>query len=769
MTEALNEAQLRLAAIVATSDDAIISTDPTGTVTSWNQAAERIFGYSEADAVGRSIGRIVPPEYHAEQEDVLRSIRMGHTVTHYETVRLRKDGQRIEVSLTVSPIMTPDGAILGVSHIARDVTENNRRTRAAQHLAAIVDSSDDAIVSKDLDGTIRSWNRAAEELFGYRASEVVGKSIRLIVPADRQGEEDEVLRRVRQGEGLDHFETVRLRKDGSSIPISLTVSPVRSETGEIIGASKIARDLSRSQRVQRDAQRLAAIVDSSDDAIVSKDLNSIVTSWNAAAEHMFGFSADEMVGKSIRLLIPDDRQQEEDEVLFRIRRGERVEHYETVRRRKDGSLFPVSLTVSPIRTDDGTVIGASKIARDISDRKRADEERQRLLTITRNAARMKDEFLATLSHELRTPLNAIVGYLRMMQAGLLTGEKQSRAVDIVTRNATSLTQIVEDVLDVSRIISGKLRLDVQAVELHTIVQDSVETIRPAADAKGIRVDLIADPRTPRVSGDPERFRQILWNLCSNAVKFTERGGRVQIRLERVNSHVEISVADTGIGIPVAFLPYVFDRFSQADAGIDRARGGLGLGLAICRHLVELQGGRIFVDSDGPGKGSTFRIELPIRVAYPRYQAGERDHPQSPPGSGPIAVPRLDGIRVLVVDDDRDALALIREILEVTGATVVTADSGPDALKKMERTNPDILVADLGMPEMNGFDLIDCVRDSPELRIREIPAAALTAFARSEDRTKALRHGFQLHLAKPIDPSELMAAVAGLAKRARVDE
>jgi PAS domain S-box-containing protein len=665
--------------------------------------------------------------------------------------------------------MTPDGVILGVSHIARDVTQSNRRTRAAQHLAAIVDSSDDAIVSKDLDGTIRSWNRAAEELFGYRASEVVGKSIRLIVPADRQGEEDEVLRRVREGEGLYHFETERLRKDGSLIPISLTVSPVRSETGEIIGASKIARDLSRSQRVQRDAQRLAAIVDSSDDAIVSKDLNSIVASWNAAAEKMFGFSAAEIVGKSVRLLIPDDRQQEEDEVLFRIRRGERVEHYETVRRRKDGSLFPVSLTVSPIRTDDGTVIGASKIARDISDRKRADEERQRLLTITRNAARMKDEFLATLSHELRTPLNAIVGYLRMMQAGLLTGEKQSRAVDIVARNATSLTQIVEDVLDVSRIISGKLRLDVQAVELHTIVQDTVETIRPAADAKGIRVDLIADPRTPPVSGDPERFRQILWNLCSNAVKFTERGGRVQIRLERVNSHVEISVADTGIGISVAFLPHVFDRFSQADAGIDRAQGGLGLGLAISRHLVELQGGRIFVDSDGPGKGSTFRIELPIRVAHPRYQTGERDHPQSPPGSGPIGVPRLDGIRVLVVDDDRDALALIREILEVTGATVVTADSGPEALKKMERTNPDVLVADLGMPAMNGFDLIDCVRDSSELRIREIPAAALTAFARSEDRTKALRHGFQLHLAKPIDPGELMAAVAGLAKRTRIDE
>ena len=255
------------------------------------------------------------------------------------------------------------------------------------------------------------------------------------------------------------------------MPISLTVSPIRASTGEIIGASKIVRDLSRVQRVQRDALRLASIVDSSDDAIVSKDLNGIVTSWNAAAERMFGFTASEMVGQSIRRIIPDDRQQEEDEVLSRIRRGERVEHYETIRRRKDGTLVPVSLTVSPIRSQDGTVVGASKIARDISERERAEQERQRLLTIARDASRLKDEFLATLSHELRTPLNAIVGYVRMMQSDLLTGEKRTRALDTVARNVTSLTQIVEDVLDVSRIISGKLRLDVQPVDLPPVIRE----------------------------------------------------------------------------------------------------------------------------------------------------------------------------------------------------------------------------------------------------------------------------------------------------------
>ncbi|RPH63121.1 MAG: PAS domain S-box protein [Acidobacteria bacterium] len=764
-SEPLSDAQLRLSALVASSDAAIISKDLAGTITSWNRAAERIFGYTESEAVGQSIRLIVPPELFSEEDEVLLRVRGGEGVDHYETVRLRQDGRRIDVSVTVSPITRLDGTIVGVSRIARDITHTKHLERDARHFAAIVESSDDAIISKDLDGTIRSWNRSAEVLFGYAAAEVIGRSIRIIVPPDRESEEDHVLSSVRRGEIVDHFETLRLRKDGTLVPISLTVSPIRAASGEIVGASTIARDLSRTQRAQRDALRLAAIVDSSDDAIVSKDLNGIVTSWNTAAEEIFGFSADEMIGQSIRLLIPDDRQQEENEVLAKIRRGERVEHYETIRRRKDGALVPISLTVSPIRSEDGTVIGASKIARDISELERAEIERRRMLGIAQDASRLKDEFLATLSHELRTPLNAIVGYLRMMQAGLITGEKQSRAMDTVVRNAASLTQIVEDVLDVSRIISGKLRLNVQSVELAEIIEEAVETIRPEEEAKGIRIETIVDPRTGPVSGDPERLRQILWNLCSNAVKFTQRGGRVQVRLERVNSHIEVSVSDTGIGISAEFLPHLFERFRQADAGFNRAAGGLGLGLAISRHLVELQGGRIFAESEGLGKGSTFRVELPVRTAYATSSSETREHPHAPLVGGHLEVPQLQGVRILVVDDDRDALALVREILEATGATVATASSGQEALDKLQRAKADVLIADLGMPTMTGFELIDRVRRFENVEIRDIPAAALTAFARSEDRAKALRSGFELHLAKPIDPGELMAAAAALARRA----
>jgi PAS domain S-box-containing protein len=635
---------------------------------------------------------------------------------------------------------------------------------AQLHLATIVASAEDAIISRDLDGTVVSWNPAAERLFGYEAADMVGQSIHLIIPSDRQSEEDQVLAALKRGEIVDHFETVRRRKDGSFIPISLTLSPIRTSAGDLIGTSQIARDLSRVRRAQSDAVHLAAIVDSSDDAIVSKDLNGIVSSWNRAAERMFGYTAAEMVGRSIRTIIPNDRQQEEDTVLSRIRRGERVEHFETIRQRKDGTPVSVSLTVSPIRDESGTILGASKIARDISDRERAEQERQRLLTIARDASRLKDEFLATLSHELRTPLNAIVGYVRMMQSDLLTGDKRRRAMDTVARNVTSLTQIVEDVLDVSRIISGKLRLDVQRVDLAPVVQNAVDTVRPAADAKGVQLTTIADPRTPAVSGDPERLQQILWNVLSNAVKFTGRGGKVQVRLEQVNSHIEITVSDTGAGIPPEFLPHVFDRFRQAEAGIDRTTGGLGLGLAITRHLVELQGGRIFAASEGSGRGSTFRIELPRRVVDTAAVIEVREHPRSPRDEHHIDVPQLQGTRILAVDDDRDALALVREILEATGATVMTADTGHDALAFLERTIPDVLLADLGMPQMTGFELIERVRQSDNPRIRAVPAVALTAYARSEDRTKALRSGFQLHLAKPVDPGELMAAIVALARR-----
>jgi PAS domain S-box-containing protein len=514
------------------------------------------------------------------------------------------------------------------------------------------------------------------------------------------------------------------------------------------------------------ARHLAKVVESSDDAIISKDLNSIIISWNSAAERMFGYTAAEAVGKSIRMIIPPDRQSEEDTVLARIRSGEPIDHYETIRMRKDGVLFPISLTVSPIYDDSGTVIGASKIARDISETTRLAQENARLFAEAQDANRMKDDFLAVLSHELRTPLNAIVGYSRLLRGGLMPATEVQRAFETLERNANSLTRIVEDVLDVSRIVSGKIRLNVQAVELAVVVDNAVTTMQPAADAKGVRLQTLVDPRVGPISGDPDRLQQVVWNLVSNAVKFTPKGGRVQVVLERINSYVELVVSDTGVGITPEFLPHVFDRFRQADSGPTRKSGGLGLGLAIVRHLVELHGGSVHADSGGADKGATFTLRFPLMVIKRDAAEPRREHPLVEQLIPLTSLADLRGVRVMAVDDEPDALGLMRLVLETAGAEVITESSPLTALATIATVKPHVLVVDLGMPEIDGYDFITRLRASTDAGVRDIPAAALTAFARTEDRTRALQSGFEMHLAKPVDPAELVASVATLVRRSR---
>ena len=391
-------------------------------------------------------------------------------------------------------------------------------------------------------------------------------------------------------------------------------------------------------------------------------------------------------------------------------------------------------------------------------------ENARMYTSVQEASRIKDDFLASLSHELRTPLNAILGYARMLRSGIVAPDKKEKAVETIERNATSLTQIVEDVLDISRIVSGKIRLNVQPVEFPAIVQSAVDAITPAADAKGVRIETVLDPEAAPVSGDPERLQQVLWNLLSNAVKFTNRGGKVQVRLERVNSHLETAVSDTGIGIEPEFLPHVFERFRQADAGIARERGGLGLGLSIARQLTEMHGGTIDVSSGGLNQGATFRLKIPLMIVHPVREDVSRVHPRSSAGAQKLAVADLSGVSVLAVEDEPDALALVSEVLQAAGARVATAASAAEALKILDADVPDVVVADLGMPHVDGFQFIDRVRRHHSSRVRNLPAAALTAYARSEDRMKALRAGFQIHLAKPIDPAELVTTIAALARR-----
>jgi PAS domain S-box-containing protein len=474
----------------------------------------------------------------------------------------------------------------------------------AARLAAILASSDDAIMGTDLDDTITSWNPAAERLFGWSADEAVGMSSATLVPPEHRDEEDAAVDGVRRGRRVTRFLTARQRRNGSLVEVSVAISPILGPDGAVVGISKIARDITEHRRAEREALRLAAIVQSSEDAIVSKNLDGYVQTWNKSAERLFGYTAEEAIGRHISLIIPIERHDEETEVLRRIRAGETVEHFETVRQRKDGSLIDISLTVSPIRRG-AEIIGASKIARDITEHRRLRDE-------ALEANRLKDEFLATLSHELRTPLNTVVGYATMLQRGSMDEAQRNKAVDVIYRNAQMLTDLVSEILDTSRIITGQIRLVVAACDLSTVVRDAVDNIRPSADAKELRLEIHIEPDV-KIHGDAERLQQVMWNLLTNAVKFTPAKGLITVSLSTVDSTARIVVRDTGTGMTPDALPHVFQRFWQAE-GKAREFGGLGLGLALSRSFVELHGGRIVARSDGPGKGSEFQVDLPIRAA-----------------------------------------------------------------------------------------------------------------------------------------------------------
>jgi len=634
----------------------------------------------------------------------------------------------------------------------------------AAWVAAIVDSFDDAIVSKTLDGLITSWNRGAERIFGWTAAEAVGRSIAIVIPPEHLAEEEDILARIRRGERIEHFETTRMRKDGSRLEIALTASPITNAKGEVIGASKIARDISERRRGDEARARLAAIVDSADDAIVSKTLDGVITSWNRGAERIFGWTAAEAVGRSITIVIPPERLAEEEDILARIRRGQSIDHFDTVRVRKSGERIDVSLTVSPVKDARGRIIGASKIARDVSERKRAEAERTKLLQTVQQAReeaeelnRSKDQFLAVLSHELRTPLNAIFGWARMLQSAAIDEATSRRAVEAILRNATAQVQLVEDLLDVSRIITGKMRLDVQSLDLKSVIESALDAVQPAASAKGLKIETVLDPNAGPVVGAVDRLRQVVWNLLMNAVKFTPRAGRIQVQLRKVKSHVEIVVSDNGEGIQPEILPFIFDRFRQGDSTTTRPHGGLGLGLALVRHLVDLHGGRVRAASEGPGRGATFVVELPIAMLSSEGAA-------TPEASAVTGALPLQSVRVLLVDDDADGLDLTTVMLTNSGAQVKTAISVAAALDVLESWPADVLVSDIEMPGKDGYELLRRIRAKERGGRTRLPALALTAYGRPEDRRRTLTAGFNLHLAKPIDPSELVLAVANLVGR-----
>jgi len=409
-------------------------------------------------------------------------------------------------------------------------------------------------------------------------------------------------------------------------------------------------------------------------------------------------------------------------------------------------------------------------ARLYEDVKVAAEQRANLLEAERAArveiertSQLKDEFLATLSHELRTPLTAILGWAQMLGRGTMKAEDVTEGIAVIERNARVQTKLIADLLDMSRIISGKMRLDLGRVDLPDVVQQAVQSVRHAADAKEVRLQMILEPHAGPIRGDSNRLQQCVWNLVSNAIKFTPKGGRIQVSLQRIDSHVEIAVADTGEGIGSEFLPHIFERFRQGDASITRKHGGLGLGLSIVKQLVEMHGGTIHATSAGEGQGSKFWINLPLMVVDHPQEGGRDQHRLAASQAKEDEHPTLAGVRVLVVDDESDARDLVRRVLEESGAKVLMAATASDGLGIVRSEHVDVIVSDIGMPGTDGYDFIRSVRQI-DSSAGGIPAAALTAFARAEDRTRALRAGYQIHVAKPVDATELTAVVATLAAR-----
>ena len=663
-----------------------------------------------------------------------------------------------------------------------------RTRKLAQALVimrATLESTTDAILVTDENVNVTEYNEKYIDMWKIRRELLEGgmaREVRELTSqnfADPQG----FIARIEEIAASDQesFDLLEL-KDGRILE---RYSKVLTVEGQSAGRVWSFRDVTERHLAEGASRWLAAIVASSDDAIIGKNLKSIITSWNFGAERIFGYTADEMIGTSIMRLIPPDRREEELEILSRIRRGERFDHFETIRLAKDGRQLNVSITVSPIKDSTGHVVGASKVARDITERKKTEEalkkaaeeaeaaNRERLQLLDRErqarlqaerANRLKDEFLATLSHELRTPLNAVLGWSKILRLAKLEGEELKQGLDTIERNARVQAQIIDDLLDMSRIISGKVRLDVQRVDLPAVLNESIETLRATAEAKGVRLQAVVDPFAGPISGDPSRLQQIFWNLLNNAIKFTPKGGKVRVVLERVNSHVEVSVIDTGEGIAPEFLPYIFDRFQQGDASTTRRHGGLGLGLAIVKQLVGLHGGDVSAKSGGIGQGAAFIVQLPLIAVYSEPDE-ERRHPRGALRENqPLPEVSLDNVHVLVVDDEIDARELVKRLLEMAGATVSMAGSASEAMERILAGRPDVLVCDIGMPGEDGYSLIRRLRGLEEKQESALPAVAVTAYARSEDRTKAFRSGFQNYLAKPVEPAELLAVVSSLAGR-----
>lgn len=823
--EELQETLITLQALIKASPLAIINLDTDGKLKLWSPAAESIFGWTKQEVLGQPVP-FLPKDKLEEFRQLHQKKLQGDTITGVEVQRQKKDGSLIDVAVWGAPLTDAHGNINSTMAVIADITEPKRIQEALkaseERFRQLAENIQDVFWMADIkDQKLLYISPAYAQVWG-RSCESLLKDcpgwLETIHPDDRSSLQDSFAARINSKDfadlpWLEFDRTYRIvRPDGTVRWIRDRGFPIKNDLGKVQRIAGIAEDITERKRTEEalaeTSQTLKALIQACPLGITVFSLDDgKVKLWNPAAETIFGWSEQEALGNFLPT-VPDHKQAEFLANLDFVRQGNQLTGIEARRQKKGGLAIDLNVWAAPLVDAKGNVSCMSIVA-DISDavaaatqRKQREEERKRLLaseqaarTVAETANRLKDEFLAVLSHELRTPMNAILGWTHLLRTRQFEAAATERALETIERNSKSLSQLIEDVLDVSKVVRGKLQLNISPVELDAVIKAAIDTVQPAALLKEIHIESLLDNSVGLILGDGNRLQQVVWNLLSNAVKFTPKGGRVEVQLSPVigelvaiNSplpivkgqvsevtpkipqgahYVQIQIRDTGIGIAPEFLPHVFERFRQENSSITRTYGGLGLGLAIVRHLVELHGGTVWVDSLGEGKGTSFSVLLPLVSPLTNVNDGFGMSPFQ--SNLEEAVLRdnllaLTGLRVLVVDEQADTRELVARMLRQYGVEVTEAASAVEGLAALQRLMPDVLVSDIRLPGEDGYGLMRKVRALAAKAGGAIPALALMAYPSEEEKDNAVCAGFTQYLSKPIDPLELVEIVANLAGR-----
>jgi PAS domain S-box-containing protein len=750
-----HKAHERTTTILESITDGFTAVDRNWCFTYVNEEAARLLQKTREELIGKQVWQEAFPEVvgTALEQELERAMEFRVIVElEYFYLRLNK-------WFEVHAYPCAEGLSIYFRDITKRKKAEEKREEANQQITNILESIGEAFIALDREWRITYVNRETARLNNKTPEEFMGKTHWEVWPWSVGTIVEQEYRRAVAERVAVHFEVLY-----EPLDIWLEIHAYPSQEGLSIYFRDISDRKRADQELRTSEERFHLLLENVKDyAIFFLDIENRFTRWSLGAERILGYQEAEILGKFGSIIfIPEDLQhnahlQELEKAAAEGRAEDERWHV-----RKDGSRFWGSGIVTPLRDETGKLRGFAKIMRDFTDRKLAEDERNQLLEREQEARaaaeaanRIKDEFLAVLSHELRSPLNPILGWSKLLRSRKCDEKTTARALETIERNAQLQTELIEDLLDVSRILRGKLSLNIISIHLVSTIEAALETVRLAAQTKSIQIQSVLDPSVGKVEGDPNRLQQVIWNLLSNAVKFTPHGGRIEVRLERVGSQAQIQVTDTGKGISPEFLPYVFEYFRQADSATTRVFGGLGLGLAIVRHLVELHGGTVWAESPGEEQGATFTVRLPLSGIGPETNEHSQECDRAID---------LSGIQILVVDDDLDSREFITFVLEESGAVVTAVASATEALAAITNTKPDLLLSDIGMPEMDGYMLIRQLRAMLPDQGGQILAIALTAYASEIDSQQALLAGFQKHLAKPVEPAELIAVVATLVGR-----